>query len=181
MPTSRTRNNNVVEQNKDLLAQTYHIDGRVTAIEGRMNTFGEQLNRIESALLNKQSPVSVGNVLTVMMMVGALLYGMASWTDLQNKNLKSNVDRNTQVTDQLQDSINDLDVFRSEMHFEVGTMQQRYESIKRWMERNDSYHDKLDTRIRGLEKQEAAAIVSRKAIGDYTKELGEIVHKNHGG
>ena len=162
-------------QGDDLLARTYHIDGRVTAIEGRMDTFGAQLNRIEGALLNKSSPWNISAIIALVMMVGALLMGISGYVDLQLGNLKQTVDRNTEVGDRQQDELDTLETFRSEMHYEVGKMNKDTENFRSLADKHDGYHTELDARVRDLEKMAAESVVSRRAIGDYAKELGSIV------
>lgn len=162
-------------QGEDLLARTYHIDGRVTAIEGRMDTFGAQLNRIEGALLNRTSPWNVSAIIALVMMVGALLVGISGYVDLQLGNLRQVVDRNTQVGDRQQDTLDRLETFRSEMHYEVGKVNKETEQFKSLADKHDSYHTELDERVRTLEQESAASKVSRQAIGDYAKELGSQI------
>ena len=158
-------------QGDDLLARTYHIDGRVTAIEGRMDTFGAQLNRIEGALLNRQSPWNISAIIALVMMVGALLMGISGYVDLQLGNLKQTVDRNTEVADRHQDTLDRLESFRSEMHFEIGKMHKDAENFRSIYDKHDTYHSGLDERLRKVEEKAAAAEVSRRAIGDFAKDM----------
>lgn len=164
-------------QGDDLLARTYHIDGRVTAIEGRMDTFGAQLNRIEGALLNRASPWNVSAIIALVMMVGALLVGISGYVDLQLGNLRQVVDRNTEVGDRQEDHLEQLEAFRAEMHYEVGKVNKETDQFRSLADKHDDYHTNLDTRVRFLEQQAAAAEVSRRAIGDYAKELGQQLHE----
>lgn len=152
-------------QGDDLLARTYHIDGRVTAIEGRMDTFGAQLNRIEGALLNKASPWNVSAIIALVMMVGALLVGISGYVDLQLGNLKQVVDRNTQVSDIQHDAIRALETFRAEMHYEVGKVNKDTENFRSLADKHDDYHTDLDSRVRELERGVASTAVANEAIG----------------
>lgn len=160
-------------QNKDLLAQTYHIDGRVTAIEGRMNQFGDQLNRIEQSLLNKPPLWNIGNIMGLMGMIAGLMWGIYNFVSLEVDQLRETTDRNTAVLDKQWQRLNELQPFQKEMHYEVGTLRKSIEILTRDAEHADMLYHQLDDRVREAEKKGAAAEVSRKAIGDFVKEVDQ--------
>lgn len=154
-------------------AHIYHIDGRVTAIEGQISQIGTQLNRMEAALLNKPPILNFGNVMTMLLMLAGLLYGINSFVDLRLAQTNEGIERNSFITDKIMDRMEKQNEFQREMHYEVGRFQNSLADIESRRERNEAWIRGLDTRIRGVEQKAAAAEVSRKAIGDYTKDVDQ--------
>lgn len=171
MPPPNSKDTLVELQNQDLLAQTYHIDGRVTAIEGRLTSFGDQLNRIEQSMLNRAPIVSTSNILTIMTMVAALLYGISGYVNLQLDNQAEDIHRNTSLSDRQQDQIEALKQFQREMHYEVGSLNQKHEASVAWRNRHEDRSETVDARLQEVEQRAAAAEVSRRAIGDFVKDV----------
>ena len=103
-----------------------------------------------------------------LLLTGAL--GISNYVDLfvspQIEHLSGRVNHNE----------TELDVFwefKAQMHHEVG----RFMEVQRLNEEKLAHFDKLDhvrdDRISELEKRSAASEISRRAIGDYTRELSD--------
>ena len=167
---------NPVVDHQDLLAQTYHIDGRVTAIEGQLQSFGAQLNRIEGSLLNKPPLLNFGNVMSMMLAVAGLLYGINGFVDLRLAQMKEGIERNARISDRQEDRIAKQEEFQRQMHYEVGKFQTRLDEGESRRDRNENWIRGIDGRVREVERLTAESQVSRRAIGDYAKELGKRVY-----
>lgn len=155
----------------DSTAQIYHIDGRVTAIEGQLQSFGSQLNRIENSLLNKPPLLNFGNVMTMMLMLAGLLYGINAFVDLRMAQVEKGIERNAADADRMEDRIAKQEEFQKEMHYEVGTFRTRLEEAESRRDRNENWIRGIDARVRKTEQQSAASEVSRKAIGDFVEDV----------
>ena len=156
---------------QDLLAQTYHIDGRVTAIEGQISQIGAQLNRMEVAILNKPPLLNFGNVMSMLLAVAGLLYGINGFVDLRLTQVREGIDRNEIVLDRIDDKMLEYAAFQREMHYEVGSFSTRLEEAESRRDRNENWIRGIDTRVREVEQRTAAAEVSRKAIGDFVEDV----------
>ena len=145
-------------------AHIYHIDGRVTAIEGQLQNFGAQLNRIENSLLDKEPFFNFGNVTTLMLMVAGLLYGINGFVDLRTLQVQQDTDRNERAIEKLEE-------FQREVHYEVGKFSEQLKAGDSRRLRNEQWLRDVDGRVRKVEEQAAAGEVSRRAIGDFVEDV----------
>ena len=124
-----------------LEGRTYHIDGKVAAIETQLGTQGAQLTRIEQHMLTPKPPVNygvwVGIGITLLFGFSSLMMGVTGYVDMQLEHERAmaavTVDR---------------------------------------LEHQDERMHVADARLRLVEQAATAGNVSRRAIGDYAKELG---------
>ena len=149
---------------EDLLAMVYHTDGRVNAIAGRLDVQGTQLDRIESAILNKQPTWTNTAVLGVIAGVAGVLFGISEYVGLQNQPIKDVLAANVHWKD-------DKDAFQRQSHYEFGQYNAWISHHKEESVHMDALFHNLEDRVRQNEKDLSAAKVSRTAIGDYAKEV----------
>ena len=159
----------IVVNNRDVDAQAhiYHIDGRVTAIEGQLTNQTAQLSRIENSLLNKEPFFNFGNVTTLMLMVAGLLYGINGFVDLRIIQIQQDTDRNERA-------VENLEAFQREMHYEVGKFSKDLDDVDERDHANEEKLHEIDARLREVEQMAAAALVSRKAIGAYVEDVDKF-------
>lgn len=172
METSKSKEQNVATPPPtDAQAHIYHIDGRVTAIEGQISGVVNQLNRMEAALLNKPPILNFGNVMTMMLMLAGLLYGINSFVDLRLVHLKDAIQNNSMEHNRIDDRIAKQEEFQREMHFEVGGFRSVLKEAEDRRARNENWIRGVDGRVREVEKQAAASEVSRRAIGNFVEDV----------
>lgn len=159
----------------ELEARTYHIDGKVAAIETQLDSQGAQLSRIEAHLLHK--PPSnyaawTGVGLSVLLVFGGLLAGLATFTDTQLAHVRDDIDRtNISVRDLAE--YQDIDKSKKlDRAFELGRQAAEIISMMGRLDHYDELYHDLDRRVRIEEQKSAESKTSRRAIGDYAKELG---------
>ena len=162
-----------------LEGRTYHIDGKVAAIETQLGTQGQQLSRIEQHLLAPKPPVNygvwVGIGITILFGFGSLMMAMTGYVDIQLGHIKgsmSDLTRNQELHQQHR--VSDIEEGK-ETAFLRGLMRGELDSISKLVLHMDQRRHVADERIQGLEKAAAAGKVSRRAIGDYAKEIGEKI------
>lgn len=158
----------VPKTNDDLKEMVYHTDARVTAMEGQISNLAVSQQRSEGKLdqlittmsqprtINWAAWVGVGLTSVAMLIAGS--FGIVSYTTLASAPLEQDVAQNREATEVLQ-------TFQNQTHYEFGVFHTQTEDLPL-----------LRERIRALEQKAAAAEVSRKAIGDYVKELGQKVN-----
>jgi hypothetical protein len=159
----------------ELEARTYHIDGKVAAIESQLDSQGAQLSRIEQHLLHKP-PTNyaawVGVVLTLLLMVGGLFAGAAKFTASQMDYIRDDIAKNAA-------DLADVKGYQSidgrkqlDRAFELGRQTAEIIGMIGRLDHYDELYHDLDRRVRAEEQKSAESRTSRKAIGDYAKELG---------
>jgi hypothetical protein len=131
---------------EELVAKIYHTDGRVNAIEGKLDTQGQQLNRIENAILNKQPTWNNTAIMGLVIGVGAFLVGITSYVDLQLTPIKDVV-----VSDAAWKR--DKDEFQRATHYRYGEYETWQKIHQKTWEHHDELYHKLDERVRTLEQQ----------------------------
>ena len=137
--------------------RTYHIDGEVSGIKSTLATHGNTLQRIETKLLNSPGGMNSSQVLGVLTAVGGVVFGLVTYFHT----LISPIEKKVELYDQ----------FRYEMHYEIGVMQHSFENYDERWQHFDVLHHKQDDAIRALAEKAAAAEISRRAMGEYMKEL----------
>lgn len=162
-----------------LEGRTYHIDGKVAAIETQLGTQGQQLSRIEQHLLAPKPPVNygvwVGIGITILFGFGSLMMAMTGYVDIQLGHIKGAMSDLTHGQE-LHQAHRASDIADDrETAFLRGHMRGELDALGELVLHMDERRHKADERIQALEKAAAAGKVSRKAIGDYAKELGEKI------
>lgn len=152
--------------------RTYHIDGEVTAIKSQLSTQNEALQRIENSLLNRPSVWNTGSIISLLGLVGSIVFGGAVYLESQMGNVEEDIHELAEYVDIQQE-------FRHQMHYEVGRMTQTVEEYDRKWDHFDMLMHKRDDRINEIEKKQAESTVSRRAIGDYARELGQRLEGLH--
>jgi hypothetical protein len=69
----------------------------------------------------------------------------------------------------------DLAQFQTQVHYDVGQIKAEQRTHDEKLTHFDELAHARDDRLTGLETKASAAEVSRRAIGDYAKELGSKV------
>ena len=161
--------------------QIRHLEARYSHLDQRVGTISEDLSSMKATLggvvdtLNrvandlKPQPASVtawlGVALVVAGMLGSTAWGVQQYVGMQ---LNPVQDRITE----LREGVVTNKEFRHQMHFEIGKLQHTDKVHDEKLYHYDELMHKSDDRVNELEKQAAAAEVSRRSIGDYAKELG---------
>lgn len=158
---------------QDLEARTYHIDGRVSAIETQLTTQGATLSRVEQHLLGMskgKEPNIVGWVgLTVTGLLGilSLVFTMAKYMDLQLAPLRSSLAENEEVHKVFEQ-------FRHQQHYEVGTLHTQKDQVQREIDKLWNHIHKQEEIDRDQDDRLARGEVARKALGDYVRQIDEL-------
>jgi hypothetical protein len=163
----------VVTPQKDATAHIYHIDGRVTAIEGQIGQISTQLNRMESSLLSKPPIWNMNNIMTLMLMVAGLLYGISGFVDIRMSNMKEFTTLNTEDIAHKQEQIKDLQEFQREMHYEIGAMNKALDVQKEAAMHADTLFHELDARIRETEMGVARGLSIQKNLSKHILEIDQ--------
>ena len=162
-----------------LEGRTYHIDGKVAAIETQLGTQGQQLSRIEQHLLAPKPPVNygvwVGIGITVLFGFGSLMIAVTGYVDIQLGHIKGAMADLTHNQELHQEHrVSDVEEDK-ETAFLRGRMSGELDAISELVLHMDQRRHVADTRIQELEKAAAAGKVSRQAIGDYAKEIARKI------
>jgi hypothetical protein len=162
-----------------LEGRTYHIDGKVAAIETQLGTQGQQLNRIEQHLLAPKPPVNygvwVGIAITLLFGFGSLIMAGTSYVDVQLGHMRGAISKiDTSIDKYRDDRAADAITAKNEA-YSAGVLRGELNALGGLVQHMDERRHKADERIVELEKKAAAGEVSRRAIGDYAKELGEKI------
>ena len=160
-----------VVMKQDSVAQIYHIDGRVTAIEGRIGGVETTLSRIEQTLLNKPPVWNIGNIMALMVMVGALLVGVSTYVDMQLNNMKELMARNTATLGALSADTAGLHEFQREMHFEIGGIKSQAATTERAAIHADEMMHRLDDRVRNNEHGVAEGLAIQRNLHEHIQEI----------
>lgn len=163
--------------------QTYHIDGKMTAMETQLGAQGAQLTRIEQHMLTPKPPVNygvwVGLGVTLLFGFGSMMAAMSSYLDMQLNNVRY-------VLDDVQGEMDTHASHRQEDFsrqvaeaFTSGIRAGKLEDMSFQLQHLDEREHLMDARVRKVEEEAAAGEVSRKAIGAYMKQLGESIYELH--
>ena len=166
----------VPKNTQDLREMVYHTDARVTAMEGQITTIGHNQLRSEQKLdqlissINTPKQVNyaawVGVGLTTLAMVLAGAFGLGSYISLVNEPQMIDIANNNEAID-------DLGVWQHQSHYEFGVIHNNQAHVADEISRLWDHIHKLEDRDSELEKQAAAAEVSRKAMGDFMKDVDQ--------
>ena len=101
-----------------------HTDARVTAMEGQMQDMTSSMHRIESLLLNRQTPTTaiIGITLTALTLLAGLLFGMAQFTSVALQPVADDVAEH-------RISINDIQDFKEDMQYKLGALEEWQSNI----------------------------------------------------
>lgn len=158
---------------QDLEARTYHIDGRVSAIETQLTTQGATLSRVEQHILGmskgKEPNVVgwIGLVVTGFLGVLSLVFTLAKYMDLQMAPLRASLLDNEEVHEVFND-------FRHQQHYEVGVLHENKTVQQQEIARLWEHIHKLEEMDKDHATRLAQGEVSRKAIGDYVRQIDEL-------
>lgn len=158
-----------------LEGRTYHIDGKVAAIETQLGTQGAQLTRIEQHMLTPKPPVNygvwVGIGLTILFGFGSALMAVSSYMDMQLDGVRQAI---VAVDDDMalhrSHAVRDQENEMTRM-FTSGKRAGKLEDLSERLAHVDELFHEMDKRVRVNSAKGQEAEVSRKAIGDYVKEL----------
>ncbi len=149
---------------EELVAKIYHTDGRVSAIESKIDTLASGQLRIENALLNKPPAWNNTTIMGLVIGVGAFLVGITGYVDLQLSPVKEILvhDAEWKV---------DKDEFQRATHYRYGEMDAYVRNDnERFRHHDDQFHS-LDGRVRSLEQSNAAG-------QQILKERGELIDRD---
>ena len=158
-----------------LEGRTYHIDGKVAAIETQLGTQGQQLSRIEQHLLAPKPPVNygvwVGVGITLLFGFGSLIMAGTGYVEVQLGHMRSAIDTiDTSIDKHRDDRAADAITAKNEA-YSAGVLRGELTALGNLVHHMDERRHKADERIVRLEQKAAAGEVSRRAIGDYAKEI----------
>ena len=158
-----------------LEGRTYHIDGKVAAIETQLGTQGQQLSRIEQHLLTPKPPVNygvwVGLGITLLFGFGSLIMAGTGYVDIQLGHLRTSVANINTDIDAISEYESDRNALRADEAYNRGVARGEINSLSEMIKHMDERRHRADERIVRLEEKAAAGEVSRRAIGDYAKEI----------
>ena len=159
---------------KDLREMVYHTDSRVTALEGAVGTIGTNQLRSEQKLdqlinsINAPKQINyaawVGVGLTTLAMVLAGAFGLGSYIGLVNEPQMIDIANNNKAIEKLGE-------WQQQTHYEFGVLHNNQVHVKDEISRLWQHIYKLEDVDSELEKQAAAAEVSRRAIGDFARDV----------
>jgi len=158
-----------------LEGRTYHIDGKVAAIETQLGTQGQQLSRIEQHLLAPKPPVNygvwVGVGITLLFGFGSLIMAGTGYVDVQLGHMRESIHTIDASIDKYRDDRAEDAVVDKAEAYEAGVIRGELSALGHLVQHMDERRHKADERIVKLEEKAAAGEVSRRAIGDYAKEI----------
>jgi len=110
----------------DLWEKIYHTDARVSAMESQMQDMGGSINRIESMLLNKQTPplAIIGVMLTALTLLAGLLFGMSQITQASIAPLADDVAEHRIALDKLSS-------FEADMQYKLGALEEWQSNLRK--------------------------------------------------
>ena len=158
---------------QDLEARTYHIDGRVSAIESQLTSQGATLSRVEQHLLGmskgKEPNVIgwIGLAVSGFLGVAGLVFSLAKYMDLQLQPIRAGLAANAEVHET-------LNAFRHQMHYEIGVLTTQKEDTKGEIKLLWNHIHKLEAQDTEHNKEIAHAQTARKAMGDYIRQIDEL-------
>ena len=157
---------------QELEARTYHIDGRVGAIESQLTQVMGAVGRIEQHIISDkpEAPNVVGwATLAFSILVGAvgMVFSMNTYFSSQMDPIRARLDVYESKTETLYD-------FRHQMHYEVGRFHEELKSNDLFHAKVEQKFNSIDERERVLSEEAAANKVSRKAMGDYIRQIDEL-------
>ena len=160
--------------------QIHSLASSVSEMSAVQRAQGERFDRMADAFEQSRGPewstrdvigVAATVCLTIAVTVGGLFYGIAGYVDMTQA-------RGNEIIAELSVWKNDKDEFQREMHHEVGVREEEIKRVEQRLaeaERKLAHFDELDhvrdEQIVQLREKASAAEVSRRAIGDYVKEL----------
>lgn len=149
----------------------------------RLERIGEGVDRLIEERAHKPP---IWNTSAVIALVGtciAFVWGVSSYVDIRTDALKGSdaalEHRLERFLDDLDEWMDDKDNFQRETHYEVAQLHGLKKEYNYKLQHFDELDHVRDDRLNELEKKAAAAEVSRRAIGDYLKELAAKVEKKH--
>lgn len=161
----------------DLKEMVYHTDARVTAMEGRLGTIDSNQQRQEAKLdtlihhLNQPRNVNWagwgGLGLGVLLALFGAAKFMVEYTSLTDVPIQKDI-----AVLRSSDSV--FSEFQRATHYRFGEFDMLTKTIQSDQKHKDDLYHKLDDRVRELESKAAAAEISRRAIGDYVKEIDRL-------
>lgn len=138
-------------------------------MENQLHDLSGAVGRIEQHLLNKP-PINAaawtGVFLTFVAMMFGGVFGINTWVGLMLDPIESQVSiaREERATQQ---------EFRHQAHYEFGLLHHSEKALDRETEELRDWLTRVDAQVNRNREQIAEAVVSRRAIGDYTRELSE--------
>ena len=105
-----------------------------------------------------------GTMVTVALIVSGLLYGVGGYVDMR-------VDGNEATLVELKEWKQDKDAFQREMHYEMGGLKTTLADRGERMVMDEARIGKLEDEVITLREKAAAAEVSRRAMGDYIRDV----------
>ena len=161
---------------RELKADVSGLSGRVDGLHEQNSQIIKRLDTLSSALGDVRTsagPTWGGVVGVAMTILGLLLTGALGISNYVDLFVSPQIDHITSRVDHNEDDLDTYWEFRAQMHHEVG----RFMEVQRVNEEKLDHFDKLDhvrdDRISELEKRSAASEISRRAIGDYARELSD--------
>jgi hypothetical protein len=124
---------------------------------------GTQLNRIEQLLLNKPPMWNTNTVLSLVLGVAGVFYGASQYVGYQVQPLEKEIVY-------LANQVERLNEISKQTYYEMGRLHFYVEKDEGDDVHLDARFHSLQDRVRITEREAAAASVSRKAIGNYSKE-----------
>ena len=135
----------------------------VKGLAATQQTQGAQLDRIEQLILNKPPMWNTGTVLSAVLGVGGIFFGLSQYIAFQVDPIKKELGWALEKLEQH----SEVD---KQTYYEMGKLHFYMDEDSRDDQHMDERFHWSEDRIRELEAKAAAAGVSREAIGRYMKE-----------
>jgi len=146
-------------------ARLEHLDGRVSSlavdmasIKADVHTIVKGLDTLSSRASQPTNWIGLGSLIITLIVVGA------QYVDLRLAPISAGVEQNRVGIHEVRDVISERGELLSEYIARVDTLEGERAGIRA-----------TESRVDALESQAAAAVVSRRAIGDYLQELSDRV------
>ncbi len=134
---------------------------------------GTTLNRIEQLLLNKPPVWNTNTVLSLVLAVAGVFYGASNYVGYQVGPLEKEVTM-------LYKRVEEHDEMSRQTYYEMGRLHLYVEQDDKDDSHLDQRFHSLQDRVRTTERGAAASSVSRKALGEYSKETRGIMDEHAG-
>ena len=159
---------------QDLREMVYHTDARVTAMEGQITTIGNNQLRSEQKIdqlinvINSPRQVNwaawAGVCLTIIIMIVGGLFGVAQYVALVNEPQVQDINYN-------RTSIGEMKEWQNQTHYEFGVSHSVQDRHSKDIEEMWDRMLEFNRDIADLRERVAKGEVSRKAIGDFVKDM----------